>query len=187
MTRGWIAPVAVSLISVIAGALLYRLVFFEPQFQSAAPAAPVQARPSQGNLQLEDLALTSLDDKPVRLTDFEQPILVVNFWAPWCAPCRREIPALIETQTRFGDQAKIVGLSFDSRENVLNFKPDYAFNYPLLLVGAMSSDLNRFFGNSSGGLPFTAVLDPRRNIVYRHSGEITAEELSVALKDAVQP
>ena len=186
MSREWIIPLAVSVISVVAGVLLYRLVFYQPQFASAPPV-PVQASSPVNNLQLDDLVLTSLDDQAVKLTEYRQSILVVNFWAPWCAPCRREIPALIETQDRFGEQVKIIGLSFDSKENVLNFKPDYAFNYPLLLVGAQAPDLNQLFGNSSGGLPFTAILNPDRDVVFQHSGEITADELAAAIEEANQP
>ena len=186
MSREWITPLAVSVISVIAGVLLYRLVFYQPQFASAPPV-PVQASPQADNLQFDDLIFTTLDDQAVKLTEYQQSILVINFWAPWCAPCRREIPALIETQDRFGEQVKIIGLSFDSKENVLNFKADYAFNYPLLLVGALAPDLNRLFGNSSGGLPFTAILNPRRDVVFQHSGEITADELIAAISEVKQP
>ena len=175
--RQWSIPVAVSLLSVVAGIFLYRYTLHQPQFRSA-PAPDVAELPVESNLSFEQISLPDLDGNPQPLSQWQEPVLIVNFWAPWCAPCRREIPALIDAQQAYPDQVKIVGLSFDSADNVREFANLHSINYPLLITGLQSTQLNRYFGNSSGGLPFTVFLNARREIVYQHTGEIHADQIA---------
>ena len=111
------------------------------------------------------------------LGDWKEPVIVVNFWAPWCAPCRREIPALISIQQQYGDSVRIVGLALDSIENVENFAADYKMNYPSYIAGAGIPMYNAAFGNTSGSLPHTAIVNQKRLLTYTHTGEITEAEL----------
>lgn len=159
--------------SVFAGILLYRYTLFQPEVVSSNdPRIQLDNPVKKEAIKFEDFVLTNLSQQKQALNDWKTPFLVINFWAPWCAPCRREIPALIEIQKDYADQLQMLGLSFDSLENVREFKNQYAFNYPLLLVGQQSQQLNQYFGNQSGGLPFTVIMDANREIIYRHSGEL---------------
>ncbi|MCP4493830.1 MAG: TlpA family protein disulfide reductase [Gammaproteobacteria bacterium] len=126
---------------------------------------------------LATTTLTDLDGNHHLLGDWQQPVLIINFWAPWCIPCRREIPALVEIQQQFEGKARILGLALDSVENIRAFEADHAMNYPSFLVGAEISRYSTAFGNTSGSLPFTAFLDKQRKLRYVHSGELTAEQL----------
>lgn len=140
-----------------------------------APAPVAQA------LSLNDFRLSGLDGQTHTLSDWQAPLLVINLWAPWCPPCRRELPALIELQRQNPSGIQVAGISFDSQQNVREFTENIDINYPLLLAGADQARINQFFGNSSGGLPFTAILNAKREIIYTHSGEITLEALQKAL------
>ncbi len=126
---------------------------------------------------LTTIPLIDLDGGHHLLGDWQQPVLIINFWAPWCIPCRREIPALVEIQRQFEGRAQIIGLALDSVENIRAFEADQVMNYPSFLVGADIPMYSTAFGNTSGGLPFTAFLDRERKLQYVHNGELTTEQL----------
>ena len=176
--------IAVSLLSAVAGILLYRYFIYQPQFASANEmSTQTQKAQTQPILKFSDISLPDIHQQPQTLTQWNQkPLLVINFWAPWCAPCRREIPALIEVQKNYAKQIQLVGLSFDSVENVRNFTTQFDFNYPLLLVEQQAQQLNQYFGNNSGGLPFTVILNAQREIIYRHSGELDSSQIEAVIK-----
>ena len=178
MKRELIVVIAASLCAALAGALLYRYTLYQPQIISAQTDASQQ----EPALSFEQLVLNDLQDRPRFLSEWKKPVLILNFWAPWCAPCRREIPDLLAIQQDYPEQVQLLGLSFDSKQNVIDFMQDYAFNYPLLLVQSEASQFNRYFGNEGSGLPFTVILNRERQIVYRHRGEITRVELESELK-----
>lgn len=176
MHRELIIALVVSLVSIVAGVFLYRATLYQPDYISASPEA-TNKQPVVHAIKFDQIVLNDLQQQARYLNDWQQPVLVLNFWAPWCAPCRREIPDLIALQNDHPDKLQLIGLSFDSQQNVLNFSKDYAFNYPLLLVKHEASQLNQYFGNNSSGLPFTVILNQYREIVYRHQGEVSKEQL----------
>lgn len=181
MNRERALILAVSLIALIAGAIVFRFSLQQPEFISAAP---VKMPPDSEDTTLtyEHIILNDLNNQPRTLAEWDKPLQVINMWAPWCAPCRREIPALVELQQTYANELQIIGLSFDSTSNVIKFKQNININYPLLMVQSESSKINRFFGNDSGGLPFTAILNSRREIIFRHSGEISRQALEKQIK-----
>ena len=128
-------------------------------------------------ISLQEIPLVDLKGNVYTLSDWTKPVLIANFWAPWCVPCRREIPALITLQNEFSSQVQILGLVFDSVENATSFEAEHKMNYPSFLAGNQISMYSAAFGNSSGALPFTAIIDQERNIRYKHTGEISLEKL----------
>jgi thiol-disulfide isomerase/thioredoxin len=184
MNRDLATVIAVSLLSALAGILLYRYFIYQPQFTSAAVTRDLsQKSQPQSLLKFNDITLPDVNQKPQPLNQWHQkPLLVVNFWAPWCAPCRREIPDLIEIQKEYAEHVQLVGLSFDSADNVREFSTQFDFNYPLLLVDQQARQLNQYFGNNSGGLPFTVILNAEREIIYRHSGELDKSQIESIIK-----
>ncbi len=171
MRRDTILMVGAGLVAMIAGLVLFTL-WQQPRFASATPVDTIP--PALG---YADLVFADLDGNQRSLSEWPAPLQIINLWAPWCAPCRQEIPALIEVQRNHPEKLQIIGLAFDSPANVRNFSDEFEFNYPLLLVEQHSRQINQYLGNSSGGLPFTAILDARREIVFRHAGEIDSDQL----------
>ena len=160
-------------------------------FLSHKPAAP-PAPPSAATLDtrkipevLPDFTLATLDGSPRALSSFTQPSLIVNFWATWCAPCRREIPLLRQLRTDRGAQGvEVVGVAVDFREDVVKYANDIGLDYPLLigeedgLAAADSFGINPVF-------PFTVFADAERRIVAVKIGELHADEAAFIL-DHVQ-
>jgi thiol-disulfide isomerase/thioredoxin len=119
-----------------------------------------------------------LTGQPRRLLEWQGAILVTNFWATWCAPCREEIPMLSAAAQHYRPKGvEVVGIGIDRATNVAEFAKNNLISYPLLIADAKAIDLMRGLGNRTGGLPFTAVLDRRGAAVYRKLGALTRAEL----------
>jgi len=171
MNRNTIVLLLVSAIFMIAGVAL-----FQAYENSRQPAMVVKSATDEPT-SLASIPFTNLKGQDQLLDDWQQPVLIVNFWAPWCVPCRREVPALIEIQQQFGEQVQILGLALDGVENVQAFADEHNMNYPSFLAGSRITMYNAVFGNKSGSLPFTAFVDRERQLGYVHTGELSFEEL----------
>ena len=175
MKRNGLILSAVALVSMLGGVLLFQLIDTR---EAAPPAASATAAP-----ELHSIPLVGLDRAETLLRDWQNEVLVINFWAPWCAPCRREIPALIEINREFAARGvRVLGIAFDNAQQVERFAADYAIDYPLFLTENRSAMYNVAFDNPSGSLPYTALLDRSLRIVYQHNGELTAEQLRQELE-----
>ena len=119
-----------------------------------------------------------LDGRMRRLREWHGRVVVCNFWATWCAPCREEVPLLVAARERWLDKGvEIVGIAIDSADNIQEFTKAYRVNYPVLIANATALELLRKLGNRSGGLPYTVVLDPAGGVNSRHLGALTEAEL----------
>lgn len=124
-----------------------------------------------------------LDGAPVALADFRGSPLVLNFWATWCPPCRKEIPDLMEIQRRYGTRGvTLIGIAVEEKAPVTAFVKDQQINYPILVGRDKGIQLLQAIGNQSAGLPYTVVLDRQGNIVFTKRGALTRERLEQVLE-----
>jgi len=132
-------------------------------------------RPDDGFWQLR---FARPDGAELTLAQFRGQPLVLNFWATWCAPCVREMPALDEFQTRFrGRGWQVLGLAVDSPTPVREFLARRPVQFAIGLAGFEGTDLSRKLGNPQGQLPFTVVIDATGRIRHRKLGETKLEEM----------
>jgi thiol-disulfide isomerase/thioredoxin len=152
--------------------------YFGPRLGSDEDAAGVAA--------LLAAPMRDLEGHPRSLLEWKGQVLVCNFWATWCAPCREEIPALARIRAKMSaKRVEIVGIAIDQASNVADFIKELGIVYPVVLADAGSIDLMRRLGNSAGGLPFTVVLDRAGKLTYRRLGTITEAELEGRLASIV--
>ncbi len=112
------------------------------------------------------------------LGQWDRKLLVLNFWATWCGPCKEEIPILAKLQAKFGDRGlQIVGIAADSSANVANFAQNSTINYPLLIDEAGALQFSKRLGNRLGLLPHTVMFSPGGDIIYTKLGAISEVEL----------
>jgi thiol-disulfide isomerase/thioredoxin len=120
--------------------------------------------------------------RPQSLGQFQGKVIVVNFWATWCAPCREEMPAFVRLQSRWGGRGvQFVGLANEDRDKVERFGRDLGVNYPLWTGGEAVSELSRRLGNRLGVLPHTAILGPRGEVLDMRVGPYSEEQMEQRL------
>ena len=133
--------------------------------------------------ELPAFSYPDLDGRQRHSSEFADKVVVLNFWATWCPPCRAETPAFVELQERYADQGvQFIGVAVDERELVADFADTYGVNYPMLLGGLDAVELSKRLGNRLGGLPFTVVVDRRGEVQHRQPGEMKKDELDRILQ-----
>ena len=131
--------------------------------------APRQASAIQLNGQAPDFALQTLDGKTLHLSDFRGKVVVLNFWATWCEPCKIEMPWFVELQKQYGPSGlQFLGVAMDdaSPREIASFAHDMGVNYPILLG-------KEAVGDAYGGvqfLPETFYIDRHGKLVDRAFG-----------------
>lgn len=128
-------------------------------------------------------SLPDLAQQPQPMRQWLGRVMVINFWAPWCPPCRKEIPGFIRLQDRLGPQGlQIVGVALDEPDKVQAYVDETGMDYPILLGGMQAVELGQAAGNRLGGLPYTVVFDRRGNAVATLVGEVAEERLEAIVK-----
>lgn len=172
----------------LAGALILGTAGCSSDEQNPADSASSSSRlPSSANAELiespdepepaPDVTMETMDGETIALADRPGEVLLVNFWATWCAPCRKEIPDLIDLQDDFGpDGLTVVGVSLDQQgaDAVTPFLEDYAINYPIVID--TEGTIEQAFGGVYG-LPMTYVVGPDSRIHHRVLGLFPVDEM----------
>ena len=114
-----------------------------------------------------DFKLTALDGKPITLAALQGKVVLLNFWATWCGPCRAEIPDLVALQERYDGRLQIIGLNVDDEEaDIQQYVKETKINYPVAMT---SNEVRRQFGGIPA-LPTSFVLDTEGRVVQKHVG-----------------
>jgi len=146
-------------------------------------AEPVAATPAAKKIPetLPDFELTDRDGRKRKLSDWAGRPLMVNFWATWCAPCRREIPLLNQVRAQRAPQKlEIIGIAVDFRDDVLKYAKETAISYPLLIGEEDGLAAVTAFGMEPN-FPFTAFADSKQRLVALKVGELHQEEIDLIL------
>lgn len=132
-----------------------------------------------------DFALKSTTGKTIKLSDYKGKIVIVDFWATWCPPCRKGIPDLIDIQNKYNGNVVVIGISLDYEQTikeVIPFVKNYGINYPVVYFD------NKVVEDYGGiqSIPTSFIIDQQGNFVNRHVGlypkYIYEEEIKELLK-----
>ena len=115
-----------------------------------------------------EFKLTTLDGKPVSLADYKNKVVLLNFWATWCGPCRAEIPDLVQLQNKYKDQLQVIGLVVDDedQEAIKTFVGEHGINYPVAIA---TNELRLEYGGIPA-LPSSFLLNAEGRVVQKHEG-----------------
>jgi thiol-disulfide isomerase/thioredoxin len=131
---------------------------------------------------LKVASFPDLSGRPRAIAEWRGRVLVLNFWATWCAPCREEIPLLMKTGLKYqASGLEVVGIAIDNGAKVGEYARNMQISYPILLAEAEGLDLMRKLGNSAGGLPYTVIVDRQGAVLQRKLGAYKAPELEATL------
>ena len=140
------------------------------------------------------ISLNDLNGKSHALADWRGKVVLVNFWATWCPPCREEVPLLVKMQAKYAAQGlQIVGIATDeqSEQDVRSFVKKMVVNYPILMSDNQSAEIVNAFGGNFIGLPETIVLNRDGSVFKTHTGELEPKEAEdlvlTALKLPIPP
>jgi peroxiredoxin len=129
------------------------------------------------------VALPDAEGREQSIGQWKGKVLIVNFWATWCVPCREEMPEFVKAQREFGARGlQFVGIAVDDPGKVKAFAAELGLNYPALIGGYGAIELSKSFGNRLGALPFTVIVDRAGRIERAHLGPIQAAELSSIIR-----
>jgi thiol-disulfide isomerase/thioredoxin len=179
--------VAIACASLLAGYYFARRAPQQPPLAPAAALAPggeQAAAPAPARVpEVRPLfTLKDAEGRPRSIAEWDGKALMINFWATWCPPCRREIPLLNALRADYGSRGfEVVGVAVDFREDVLAYMKEMPIDYPVLIGEQDGLDAARAFGMETIGFPFTVFTDSRGRIVTVHVGELHPPEASVIL------
>ena len=124
-------------------------------------------------------AFPDLDGRVWPSDTWQGRVVLINFWASWCAPCVKEVPTLIDAQRQWGDRGlQVLGIALDQGEPVRVFAKRLTINYPVLLAGMDGFDLSQSFGNETLSIPYSVVLDRNGRVRHQHLGIVSPEQLA---------
>jgi thiol-disulfide isomerase/thioredoxin len=162
---------AAGVLAVAAGAAVHSFWFSNTHLPSQAETA-----------RLLEASLPDASGSLQALDQWKGKVLVVNFWATWCAPCREEMPDLARLQARYEARGvQLVGVAIDEKKAVQEFLQRTPVSYPVLIGGYEATRLSEKAGNTRGGLPYTLVIDRRGTPIQSYLGQVDVADLDRTL------
>ena len=120
--------------------------------------------------------LPDLHDNSVSISRWNGRVIVLNFWATWCGPCRKEIPLLNTLQKAYSARGvQVVGVAVDNTEAIKQFMRSVPINYPVLVGDQNAIEVIEAYGDRAGALPYTVFIDKKGIIVNAASGALTED------------
>ena len=139
--------------------------------------------PQQSPTALLELSLPDVDGREQRLDQWKGKVLVVNFWATWCEPCREEMPEFVKAQSTFGAKGlQFVGIAIDQPAKIRQFTQELKINYPSLVGGYGALELSETLGNRIKALPFTLIIGRDGQIAYTQMGPLKPDKLDAIVR-----
>jgi thiol-disulfide isomerase/thioredoxin len=126
-------------------------------------------------------SLHDIDQHRVTLKQWQGKTLIINFWATWCEPCRKEIPDLVKFRAQHqqkGESIEVIGVAMDWKPEVQAFMKSVTMTYPVIIAPDDAPDMMRQWGNRQGVLPFTVILNAEQNRFDVMTGSVDLHELS---------
>ena len=151
--------------------------------RETAPIASQEIVSTPANNTIVDFSLPDLDGIDHQISEWDGKARLINFWATWCAPCRREIPLLIKVQTEHAqNNLQVIGIAVDFLEPVIAYAEEAEFNYPILIGQEEAMAAAEATGIDFIGMPFTMIVAPDGQLIKTHIGEIHEDQMALIIE-----
>jgi len=125
-----------------------------------------------------DFSLPSINEGQISLADHKGKLVLLNFWASWCPPCRAEIPGFVKVQNEYKDKSfTFIGVAIEDKRNALAFATEKSINYPVAFGTEQALDIAAKYGNPDGALPYSILIGKDQKIINIHSGFLSEDKL----------
>lgn len=166
-----LGAVIISILAASAGWLTHQFTAQDPAVEATSNTAP-------------EFSLTDDAGQTHSLQDYRGKLVLLNFWATWCAPCVEEMPMLFEMQQQYSDQGfQVLGLTVDKREPAREFADELGVNYPLLGDHRSVVAVQDAYGENR--LPFSVLIGRDGQILWRYAGVLKREDLTRRIEAAL--
>ena len=175
--RQYLVMAGIGLIAAVGGYFAARTVDrSEPAGVPSSAAVPAAESPV--GRRRPDFSLSDAAGAPVSAADFDGQAFLLNFWATWCAPCVEEMPMLAELQRDHAQHGlQVVGIAVDEPERAQAFARELGLDYPLLYGLGEAMLVGREYGNASGMLPYSVLVDAGGIVRWTHLGALERADL----------
>ena len=130
------------------------------------------------------LVMPDLDDQPQAFTQWRGRLVLINFWATWCPPCREEIPLFMALRNNYGAQGfEVVGIAIDDNEKVRDYRDELFIDYPLLQGERQTVQLMQTLGNRMGVLPYSVLFGRDGKMLGTKNGAFEHDELERLIRE----
>ena len=134
-----------------------------------------------------DFSLGSTTGEIINASDFDGQVLLINFWATWCVPCREEMPMLSALHERLTGQGfQVLGIALDDVQQARDFVDELGINYPNMVGGADVMATGVLYGNRAGMLPYSVLVDRQGIIRWNKLGELEATDLNARIEQLLR-
>lgn len=131
-----------------------------------------------------DYSLGASDGSVVSASDFDGKVVLVNFWATWCGPCREEMPMLMDLRRQhLDDGLEVVGIALDDVQQARDFVAELGIEYPILVGSTDVMETMSLYGNNSGTLPYSTLLDQDGVIRWAKLGALDRQGLEGEIRE----
>ncbi len=188
--------ISISILAGIAGSVGYWSIKEDPQ-PTPLSVVTIDAKPHQypsyreinnGKKPLRPVfSMPDRYNKIRNITEWEGKVILLNFWATWCPPCRKEMPAFIQLQKKYAAKGfQVIGVALDETSKVNIFADKIGVNYPLLVGALNAAEISRAYGNAGGQLPYTVFISRQGQLVAAKLGEISKQQAEGIIKQLLK-